>query len=320
MSLDDLSIGYGICDVKAQYDFYFKFLLSKCHELFIIEGLPDTVDKTYLLNALFLCGQVAFVKINGNMYCVSGSEGGSPNEYYRPTIYTVANPVLGSKQFKINSDDSNASLVYLTSVDRDYNFLQFGSGGIYQLINQTATLMADNIVSINVAQINSRVQAMVTADTPALRKSGEIAMQRLYDGHPYTILEQNMMDKISVNPINTASNSNSIQQLVELQQFLIAEFYKNLGIRSNAINKRERMITDEINVQDNYVNISYNTMYESIKNGFEEVNRMFGTAITISKPSYLDKVKINQQSDDGAQSDRAVDSFEGDDTYDKAKK
>lgn len=291
MQFDDLEISYGICNVKAQYNFYFKFLLSKCHELFVIDGLPETVDKTYLLNALFLCGQLAFVKINDNIYCMNGAEGGPPNEYYRPTVYTVDNPVLGSKQFRINSEDSNAAMVYLTSLDRDYNFLQFGSGGIYQLINQTATLMADNIVSINVAQINSRVQAMVTADTPALRKSGEIALQRLYNGHPYTILEQNILDKITVNPINTASNSNSIQQLVELQQFLIAEFYKNLGIKSNAINKKERMITDEINVQDNYLNVSYNTMYESIKSGFGDVNKMFGTEITISKPSYLEKVK-----------------------------
>lgn len=297
MQLSDIEFSYGVCDVKAQYSFYFKFLLSKCHELFVVDGLPETVDKTYFLNALFLCGQVAFVKVNGKVYCVSGAEGGPPNEYYRPTVYTVANAVLGSHTFKINCEDSNAAMVYLTSLDKDYNFLQFSSGGVYQLIHQTATLMADNIVSINVAQINSRVQAMVTADTPALRKSGEIAMQRLYEGHPYTILEQTLFDKIGVNPINTSSNSGSIQQLVELQQFLIAEFYKNLGIKSNAINKRERMITEEINVQDNFLNLSYNTMLESIQEGLEGVNESFGTTMRISKPSFLDAIKTENSVD-----------------------
>ena len=314
MQLSDIKSSYGVCDVKAQYNFYFKFLLSKCHELFVIEGLPDTVDKTYFLNALFLCGQAAFVKLKENIYCISGAEGGTPNAYYRPTVYILSNPVLGSYTFKINSEDNNAAMVYLTSLDKDYNFLEVSSGGVYQLLHQTATLMADNIVSINVAQINSRVQAMVTADTPALRKSGELAMQRLYEGHPYTILEQNLFDKIGVNPINTASNSGSIQQLVELQQFLIAEFYKNLGIKSNAINKKERMITDEINVQDNFLNLSYNTMLESIQEGLEGVNKMFGTSISITKPSFLDAIKT-ENSDDLKE---AVPDAEGD-TYDETK-
>lgn len=291
----DLTIPkFGILgSTEKQYNYYFKFLLSKVCELFKIEGLPDSIDKNFLLVNLILSGQVAIAEINSKLYCLVGGEGGKPNEYYRPTILTVSNPVLGSHQFKIHQpklEDNTAILIHLTPLD---DFGPFGLFyGLAPLIHQTATLLADNIVSINCSQVNSRVQSMVAADSEALRKSAEITMKRLYNGEPYAVVQQDLIDRINVNPMVSSSNSNSIQQLVELQTFLVAEFYKNLGIKANGINKKERMITDEINQQDNYISLSYNTMFESVKEGIEEVNKRYGTSIKLSKPDFLTEIII----------------------------
>lgn len=295
----ELSMGIvGKDSVERQYHWYFKHLLSKLHELFIVENLPEKWDNDYFLNCLFLDGQVGVADFNGNLYCVRGNPGGEPNEYYEPTIYTVANPVLGSKQFTINrGEEDNAVVVWLTRADKEFYGLA-GAGGLTPLIHQTATLLADNIVSINAAQINSRVQAMVAASNPEQVISAEVTMKRLYEGEPYAVMEQDLIDQIKVNPLSTSTSANSLQQLIETQQFLIAQFYQNLGIKANAINKKERLITDEINAQDDFLNVSYNVMFNSIAAGIEAINNMFGTSIEIKKPAWLTGVETEEEAEE----------------------
>lgn len=187
-------------------------------------------------------------------------------------------------------------VVWLTKADKE--FIGFGlgnGGGLMPLIHQTATLLADNIVSINCAQINSRVQAMVAAGNPEQVISAEATMKRLYEGEPYAVMEQDLIDQIKVNPLTTSVSTNSLQQLIETQQFLIANFYQNLGIKANAINKKERLITDEINAQDDFLNVSYNVMFNSIAAGIEEINEMFGTSIEIKKPAWLCGVSTEEE-------------------------
>ena len=287
----------GRDSINKQYRWYFKHLLTKLNELFIIENVPEKFNTDFFLNSLFLDGYIGVADFNGNLYCVRGNPGGAPNEYYEPTIFTVANPILGSKQFTINKgEEDNMVVVWLTKADKE--FIGFGlgnGGGLLPLIHQTATLLADNIVSINCAQINSRVQAMVAAGNPEQVISAEATMKRLYEGEPYAVMEQDLIDQIKVNPLTTSVSTNSLQQLIETQQFLIANFYQNLGIKANAINKKERLITDEINAQDDFLNVSYNVMFNSIAAGIEEINEMFGTSIEIRKPAWLCGVSTEEE-------------------------
>ena len=54
-------------------------------------------------------------------------------------------------------------------------------------------------------------------------------MKELYSGKPFKVLEDTMIDKIKVNPI-TANPAANITELVELHQYIIANFYNNIEI------------------------------------------------------------------------------------------
>ena len=96
---------FGILgDPDQMYDFYFTWLLSKLHEIFVWENLPDGVDETFLNNCLFLDGSATFFAQNGKIYAMNCGLGGGIDEYYRPTTAILANPVLGSKQMKIGEE------------------------------------------------------------------------------------------------------------------------------------------------------------------------------------------------------------------------
>lgn len=266
----------GVCDFKQNYDFYFKWLLNKTAQCFYITGLPDTINETYLKTNLLLDGNICITDFNDKLYSCIGSVGGPPNEYYVGTVYTIANPVLGSKMVNIGKD---GIVIYNNAIDEFTG--DCWVSGLYELINQTATLLADNIVSISCNQINCRVQAMVTADSEAQAIAGEIALKKMYAGNPYQVLRSDLIDKINVNPINTSANAQNISELVELNNYIISNYFQSIGIRANDIRKKSHVLQDEIDVQNDYIQVSIYEILTSWQKGFDKVNELYGTDIHV---------------------------------------
>lgn len=266
----------GVCDFRQNYDFYFKWLLNKTASCFYISGLPETINESYLKTNLLLDGNICITDFNDKLYTCIGSQGGPPDEYYKGTIYTVANPVLGSKMVKIGTD---GVVIYNNELDQFTGDCWIS--GLYELINQTATLLADNIISINCNQINCRVQAFITADSEAQAVGGEIVLKKMYAGSPYQVLRSDLIDKINVNPLNNSANAQNISELVELNNYIISNYFQSIGIRSNDIRKKSHVLQDEIDVQNDYLQVSILEILTSWQAGFDKVNELYGTDIHV---------------------------------------
>ena len=285
----------GVCDFKENYDFYFKWLTNKVMSCFLVKYSKDNekldkFDSDYFkINAL-LDGAICITDFNDKIYPVIGNLGGEPDEYYCPTIYTLANPILGSKQVKLGVD---GVVIYNTAVDR-FNYCGNSiiySGGLYDLISQTATLLADNIITINCNQINSRVTTFFTADSESQAIAGEAILKKQYAGKPYQIIRQDLIEKINVNPVNTSANGSNITELVELHNYIIANFFQSIGVKSNNVMKRERLINSEIDSQNDYLKVSLLEILTSWQKGFDEVNELYGTDFTVElNPALLDEI------------------------------
>ena len=287
----------GICDVDRMYEFYFKWLLGKLQELFVWENLPSTIDETFLNNQLFLTGRVCFTdKLKNTLMCYYGNPGGEPDAYYCPTLFTIANPIMGSANVVI-SNDKEGVMMYNSKEDKVYQFLP-QSSGLFGLIHQTATLLADNVVSINTAQINSRVQAAIIAENESLRNSAEVYVKQLYAGKPWTVLTEDMIASIKTSPIANTATPQAIATLIELHQYIVADFYNSIGIKTNPVNKKERLITDEINSVDNYLAVSLEQMLKSRQDAVERINKKYGTNISVDISDELKSVVERSEEDD----------------------
>lgn len=240
------------------------------------------MDEFYIISNLIIDGDVCITKFNDELYACIGAPGGQPDEYYKPSIYTIANPILGSKIVK---DGVDGVIIYNTPLDA------YVSGGLYGLISQTATLLADNIVSINCCQINSRVTAITTADSPAQRIEAEATLKSMYAGYPFKVVGSDIIDKITVNPIATANTSQNLAELIELHNYIIANYFQSIGIKSNDIRKKAHVLQDEIDSQNDYLQISILELLTSWQSGFNKVNEMFGTDIHVElNPVLLDVI------------------------------
>ena len=275
----------GVCNVDQNFRFYFKTLTNKVGQMIEFKNLPENVDEEFLKEQLILCGKICFTQFNQHIYALNGNVGGEPNCYYESQDFIIANPVLGSKTVKIRHEDGSSKvdglegiLVGLTSIDKQVESLH---GGLYDLIYQTAGLLADNVVSLNCAQINSRLQSVLIADDEALANTGEKTMKDLYNGKPYKILTQDILNKITVNPIAASGSNTTIMSLIEAQANIWGNFYNQLGLSYNDNRKRERINSAESELMEGSLNLSLQVIIENLKADIERVNELFGTDISV---------------------------------------
>lgn len=284
--LNQLPIIYnGVCDVELNFQTYFKFLTNKVMRLLKFGNLPSTVDERFLKEQLVLNGKVCFTQFNNNIYALNGNIGGEPNCYYEPTEFIIANPILGSKVVKIRNKDGSEDikdlegiLVTLTPIDQDLQ--PRVQGGFYGLIYQTAGLLADNISSLNCAQINGRATVAYTAESEAEANSAEEVLKEIYAGKPYKVLKQNILEKIQATPLGQSGNNSTLMTLIETHQYILAQFYNEIGIAGNWNMKRERVNTAETELMTGSLDVNVKLIEEEIKKGIDKVNQLFGTSIT----------------------------------------
>ena len=277
----------GVCNVEDNFRTYFKILTNKAMSLFKLSGTEDleAFDERYFMEQLILRGKVCIAQFNDKLYALAGNWGGEPNAYYEPTQWIVANPVLGSKTLKVLNKDGSKDTSSLDGVVialTDFDFLSNGlTGGLYPLIYKYSRLLADNDVSLNIAQINGRLSVAFTADSENIANQAEDVLKDLYNGKPYRVLYQDLMDKIQVNPVAAAGTNSTLMSLIEAHAHLLQDFYSEIGIASNGNLKRERINTAETELMTGCLDISIWNMLKSLKDGIEKVNELFGTSISV---------------------------------------
>ena len=277
----------GVCNVQDNFNTYFRFLTNKVSQLFTWKGLPENIDVNFLNTQLLLTGKVCFFKEGDKVYALNGTTGGEPNVYYKPQFFIVANPILGSKMLRIRQKDGNeesvegldGAVVYLTPVDEQSD--NYSKGGLFSLIYQTAGLLADNISSLNVAQINGRVNQFITADDEEMGRTAELVLKEMYMGKPYKVLSQDIVDKINVNSVAATGNNQQIMSLIEAHQYILSQFFSEIGIISNFNMKRARLNTAEVEMNTGALDINIQSMLGQLQKDIEKANKVCGTSIEI---------------------------------------
>ena len=276
----------GVCDVEDNFKVYFDLLVNKVCRMFVWENLPDNIDQRYLETQLLLVGKAAFTKINDKFYVVSGNWGGEPNAYYLPTLWTMANPILGSKQLRIRQKDGSDKVEGLDAIligNSDIDLLRDDcrKGGLYGLIYQTAGLLADNISSLNVAQINGRAATIYQADSEADARTGEQTLQEIYSGKPYKILSQNILEKFTITPVAGSGTNSTLMTLIEAHQYILAQFFNEIGVGGNWNMKRERINTAETELMTDSLDINIQSMLKCREEAVDKINKLFGLNISV---------------------------------------
>ena len=275
-----------ILDKKQSVFNYMMLMLDRTNQMFEYSGLPETIPDYMLETFLQVNGHIGFVKWDGELYALPGGMGGPPDPYYRPTLYIIANPALGgSRMCKVKN--------YLPPFDRtewdtledcvlmknDTNFR-----GLFYLCSRYATQLAENDVSIRSAQINSRQQAFISGGTDRDVASANAYLDGLVAGKLIAVGENQFLDGIKAANLSI-QGANTIIQLIELQQYLKASWFNEIGLNANFNMKREYLSEEELRSSTDVLLPLIDDMLRCRKQALDLVNSTFGTSISVKKNS-----------------------------------
>lgn len=275
-----------ILDKRSSIFNYMMLMFNRTNQMFEYSGLPDTIPNEMLELYLQVNGHIGFVDWNGELYALPGGMGGAPDPYYRPTLYIIANPALGGSQSckivnylppydRVNWDSSPECVL----MKNDTNFR-----GLFYLFSRYATQLAENDVSIRSAQINSRQQALISASTDRDVASANNYIKGIEDGKLCAVAETPFIDSIKAANISV-QGANTIIQLIELQQYLKASWYNEIGLNANFNMKREYLSEEEIRSSTDVLLPLIDNMLLCREEALDLVNSTFGTSISVKKNS-----------------------------------
>lgn len=283
-------------DVDALYNWFFRDLYNAASRVILLDGLPKNADINFVMTHLLTVGCVAAIRHKGEIYMTNGYLGGEKDVNYYGTRVIGMNPILGSYSLERGKD---AEMLFLTPFDNIPLMANADHGGLYSLISFTAALLADNLCSLNTAQINGRVQAIITAEDSTVAKSAELVMKDLYSGHPYRVLTEELYKRIHVNPISASVQAHQLMELVEVQQYIRAMFWNSIGIDANYNMKRERLVTAEVESNFTALKVPVTTMINNLNQCCDKCNAALGTELHARlNPEYRPIVNSQSEGDD----------------------
>lgn len=247
---------------------YIRYMVIRLQKMFKYKGLPDSIPPSMLEYYLLINGSCFIARYNGDLYAFLGGAGGEPDVYYRPTIYTVANPALKmSETFGISKDGilmRNDSLWI----------------GLMPMMSRFASLLAENLVSIRSADIMLRAVALLSAPDDKTKTAAELYLKKLEKGEFGVIGENRFFDGVRMQS-PPSNNGSYLTQFIELQQYLKASFFNEVGLNANYNMKREAINEGESALNEDSLMPLVEDMLRVRKEDVQKVNEMFGTEISV---------------------------------------
>ena len=292
---------FAYCSDKSKvFENYCKYTFTRTQSMFTYEGLPDTIPVQWLESYLQRNGSCCIAEHEGKLYALLGNAGGELDEYYQPTIYTVANPALGlSKSFEIGKD-----CVYCKN---DYDAI-----GLVPLVSRYCGLMTENLLTVRISDINMRMMNLLSAPDDNTLQSTKQYLKDLEEGKLGVVGETPFFEGLKLQS-KGVGNGDYMIQFIELQQYLKGSMYNELGINANFNMKREALSGQEVALNDDALMPLIDDMLKQRRAMCDELNQMFGLNVSVDYGStwhsnVVEKQLISEDElgADGAESEEAA--------------
>lgn len=269
---------------NAMTRFFTRYLLQKAFSVFEWT-MPETWGMDYFLYSLYCNGVVAVVNTDkfGVIPQACGLYG--YDVFYRPTHATITNPLLtGILRPRIGVECE------LVKLQPDY-------GGIMDMVGHYASMLALCTQSAQMNLLNSHLSYVFTADNKTAAEGFKKLFDRVAAGEPATVIDKNMLTndgKRSWEAFSQNVGQNYItDRLLADMRKLEHEFDTEIGIPNANTDKKERLITDEVN-SNNIETVSRSDMWlKMLQESCSKVNKMFNTNLNVKWRYNINEVVVD---------------------------
>ena len=278
-----------ITDKSKQLSRFRADMLNKSLTMFEWINLPDTLPAVEIEKQLQTNGYTIIGKSKGDVYAFQGGFSGQ-DVYNRPTMAIVNNPSLQNHEtFTIDKD-----CVVIKNDDMQQ--------GLIHIYNKYGSLMVENQITMLMTDYNYRMPFTISSNDDNTTQSAREYLQQIINGSLGVIGDAKLFDALKVTPTNT-KGVNSFADLYGYQQYIEAELNNTIGLATNNNMKRERLTTNEIEVNKNASYPLMDNMLRNRKQAVEKINEMFNLEIDVKFSSIWNANSVDDPSDSTEPSD-----------------
>lgn len=279
---------YDFRDKKRNLDSFIRYMLVRTLQMFNYEGLPETLPAEELEKMLQVEGFAFVTEHEGNLYAFTGGLGGVQGVYGEPTEIVVSSPALSlNKTFRINDG---------VLISNDYMRI-----GLIPLISQYGTILTENTITMILSTINKRTNNLISVNDDNTAESARQYLKKLEDGELGFIMENRLYESLKAKTV-VENSSTRLVDLIELHQYTKASLYNELGLNSNFNMKKERLISQEIEINSNSIYPLVDNMLECRQKAVDKINKKYGTSITVEftsswkvRDEFIDEEDVDEE-------------------------
>lgn len=261
----------NLTDKKGLLKQFKESQLNKSLTMFEWQNLPDTLPMVELEKMLQINGYAIIAKYQDNIYAFNGGFSGQ-DPYNRPTQVIVNNPSLKmNTTYTINED-----CIVVKNDDMKQGLIK-----IYEYFGQR---LIENQITMLMTDYNLRMPFTISSSDDQTTQSAKEYLNKIIDGSLGVIGEQKLFKALSVTPTNTKQTA-TFSDLYGYQQFILAQLNNTIGLATNNNMKRERLTTNEIEINKNASYPLVDNMLRNRQQAVEKINEMFGLNITVGYSS-----------------------------------
>ena len=252
-------------------NYFRKYLMQKAISVFKW-NIPDEWDKDYFLYTLYGAGFIAILDTDRyGVICQQCAPGGY-NLYYRPSYVIVTNPLLPTLTLNIDRD------CVLVKLQPDYS-------SICDIVGYYADQLALASEAMGVNLVNTKSGIVFGAENKAQAEAYKKMFDNLSEGDPATVIGKNLLNddgSPSWFPfVASVKESYVTSDILSDMRKIEAMFDTDIGIPNANTDKRERLISDEVNANNVETATRCELWLETVRKEFEKANAMFGLNLSV---------------------------------------
>lgn len=264
--------GFGVLSNERLQLEYRNWCLKKLFGAFEFGGIPDEWDYDYMITNLFIHGYIAVTDTQiGIIPLRCGVTG--VNAFDHPTQAIFANPVLGNFERNLYGDNPATDCALIK--------LQYDFNGVMPIIERYSAMLAlcDNSIAINLR--NSKVAFIGFVSSKQQAATVEKMYTDIDSGKPAVYVKKGdglTSEDIYYNHVRETYIANDVQLL---KQSIKNDFLTEVGLNNANTDKRERLIVDEVNANNDEVQANVQHWIDNINEGLRRANMLFGLNLSV---------------------------------------
>lgn len=252
--------------------YFRKYLLQKAISVFKWK-LPEEWDEDYFKYILYGIGYIAVLETRSfGVICQGGALGGY-NLYYKPSYIIITNPLL------------KETITANINVDCAIIKLQPDYSSIMDIVGYYADQLALSAEALGLNMVNVKSGVVFGAKDKTQAQSYKKMFDKMQDGDPAVFIDKQLLDdagKPNWYPfVQNMKEQYIADSILSDMRKIEAMFDTDIGIPNANTDKKERLVTDEINANNVETATRCELWLDSIRKGIDKANAMYGLSLSV---------------------------------------